>query len=115
MEVAHLVGSHKQWYLQKLEEASLETDPYLRPSDVLCDLVKSLSSSEFTFHDLYHYVINCVSSHTRADLEAYKSLDANWFSVYMLDYMMIGGIYANMLHNKLFAFMSLILNEVNEL
>lgn len=81
VEVAHLVGAHRQRYIQKLDIASLEIDPYLLPPDGFVDLIKTPTLPEFTAHDLYHYVINGISPYTGADLKAYKSLDAYQFFV----------------------------------
>ncbi|XP_051805909.1 uncharacterized protein LOC127530192 isoform X1 [Acanthochromis polyacanthus] len=81
LEVAHLAGVHRDRYVQKLELAGLETDPYLLPPLVFEDLINSPVLPEFTPHDLYHYVINAVSPYTGADLKAYKSLDAYQFFV----------------------------------
>ncbi|CAM4659745.1 unnamed protein product [Leuciscus chuanchicus] len=81
VEVGHLVGAHKERYFEKLEIAGLDTDPYLLPTSVFTDLIKSPSLPDFGPHDLYHYVVNGVSPYTGADLKAFKSLDAYQFFV----------------------------------
>lgn len=80
-EVSHLIGRHRERYLEKLELAELATDPYLFPTDIFTDLIKSASLPAFNPHDLYHYITNGVSPYTGADLKAYKSLDAYQFFV----------------------------------
>ncbi|CAM4606556.1 unnamed protein product [Leuciscus chuanchicus] len=81
VEVGNLVGAHKERYLEKLEIAGLDTDPYLLPPSVFTDLIKSPSLPNFRPDDLYHYVVNGVSPYTGADLKAFKSLDAYQFFV----------------------------------
>jgi len=81
VEVGHLLGPHKERYLEKLEIAGLDTDPYLLPPSAFTELIKSTDLPDFGPHDLYHYVVNGVSPYTGADLKAFKSLDAYQFFV----------------------------------
>lgn len=50
LEVAHQVGTHRQRCLQKLEIASLETDPYLFPPDMFVALIE-LAALDVTHMD----------------------------------------------------------------
>lgn len=90
VEVGHLVGSHKERYLEKLKIAGLDTDPYLLRPSVFTDLIKSPSLPDFSPLDLYHYVVNGVSPYTGADLKAFKSLDAYQFSLITRPQLLLG-------------------------